>query len=148
MRLRAAFLFVPVLVVGGIVWGCSSSSNGPPVGVAGGCVTRAAGHPFTVRIHPVDEKGAPVSGASADTGNGPTPLASDLSLQGPTTITLTAPGFLKEPLVLGPGSDNQDVTVRMWNAMGGKRIAIHSTGDVMLGRRYETPKAGDPLIPQ
>jgi hypothetical protein len=131
----------------GVVWGCSSSSGGPLIGVSGGCVARAAGRPFTVRVHAVDESGAPVS-ASADTGAGSSPLPSSLSLQGPTTITLTAPGFLKEPLVLGPNADNQDVTVRMWSAKGGKRIAIHSTGDVMLGRRYEAPKAGDPLIPQ
>jgi poly-gamma-glutamate capsule biosynthesis protein CapA/YwtB (metallophosphatase superfamily) len=149
MYARAGYALAGALaLLSAVAWGCSSSSSsGPPIAASGGCVTRAAGHPFTVRVHAVDETGKPV-GASIDTGDGPQPLASSLSLKGPTSMTLSAEGFLKEPLVLGPGDDNKDVTVRMWSDKGGARIAIHSTGDVMLGRRYETPKAGDPLVPQ
>ncbi len=66
-------------------------------------------------------------------------------LTGPVVATVRADGFLPEPLPLGWESNRQQIDVVLLDAAG--RIALHFGGDAMMGRRYEEPSSGEPLLP-
>ena len=66
-------------------------------------------------------------------------------LSAPAALIVKADGYLSEPVVVGPADITAPVHVRLLATKN--RVVIHSAGDVMLGRRYETPTAGTPLIP-
>jgi poly-gamma-glutamate capsule biosynthesis protein CapA/YwtB (metallophosphatase superfamily) len=67
---------------------------------------------------------------------------------GPEVVMVTAPGYLDEIVPLGFESEGRTVEVRLLSTRGGARVVVHSVGDVMLGRRYEQPREGDPLVPE
>ncbi len=61
---------------------------------------------------------------------------------GPVLVTLAAPGFLPEPLVVDRTLAAGDISVRLLRESGdggSRRIVLHFGGDTMLGRRYVTP---------
>ncbi|WP_405058579.1 CapA family protein [Kribbella sp. NBC_01505] len=112
-------------------------------------VTATLGAPV-VSVSVVDEAGAPVA-ATVDTGAGPKPVSTQGIAQvqlrsGPVLATVSAPGYLAEPVPLGLEDAGRTVPVRLLSDHGGKRYVVHSAGDVMFGRRYQT--ASQPLIPR
>ena len=60
-------------------------------------------------------------------------------------LVIKADGYLSEPVIVGPTDIGTPVQVHLLATKN--RIVIHSAGDVMLGRRYETPTTGAALIP-
>src|SRR6185503_7048119 len=68
-------------------------------------------------------------------------------LIGPDVAIISAAGFLTEPVAIGSSDAGAKVVVRLLSDHGGKRFVVHSAGDAMFGRRYETPREGDPMIP-
>lgn len=106
--------------------------------------------PPVVSVSVVDEAGAPVA-ATVDTGGGPKPVSTQGITQvelrsGPVLATVSAPGYLAEPVPLGLEDAGRTVPVRLLSDHGGKRYVVHSAGDVMFGRRYQN--ASRPLIPR
>jgi poly-gamma-glutamate capsule biosynthesis protein CapA/YwtB (metallophosphatase superfamily) len=97
----------------------------------------------SVTVNVVDEAGRPVNSATYDF-NG-TSLSTDsdgrleISINGPVSGTIDAPGMLPEPVVLAPRDDDVRVTLFSREGPSGRRDALHFGGDVMLGRRYQTP---------
>lgn len=67
-------------------------------------------------------------------------------LRSPVLAQVVADGFLAEPVPVGPDWQGQQVRVRLWSDEGGARFAMHSGGDVMLGRRFLEPTSGEPLV--
>jgi len=128
---------------------CSKQAN--PV-----CVGDTAQGPthFSTTVSAIDETGAPVA-ATIDLGdhqvtagsNGNATLA---DLQGPVLAIVSAPGHLAEPVPIGWGDEGRVVTVRLLGDKNGERVVMHSAGDAMFGRRFETPadQGVTPLIPQ
>lgn len=95
---------------------------------------------YTVHLDVQDEAGAPVSSASAWVAGQKVDADArgriDLSgLLRPELLQVEAPGFLVEPVVIGPEDRGDDVVVTLLDASG--RTSMHFGGDVMLGRRYE-----------
>jgi len=106
---------------------------------------------FVTTVRAVDEAGRPVAGAVVDPGDGSktTGATGDaaLGLGGPALLVVSAPGYLSEPVTVGWEDAGQIVEVRLLREQG--RIAVHTAGDVMFGRRYEAPAPGaTPLVPQ
>ncbi len=135
--------------------GCSSlDASDPIVGTKGTCIRddhEFAPATYDAMVHVVDEKGAPVSGATVDVGDAKADSNGDgtATLSGLTrgvSAIVTKEGFLPEPLAFGWAAAKTPVTVKLWSSKG--RIAVHSAGDVMFGRRYESPgnSKGLPLI--
>jgi hypothetical protein len=113
--------------------------------------------PFARRIDTrlviVSETGQAIAGASVDLGKRSVPanrrgIARLARLKGPSLAVVRAPGYLSEPVIIGQRNQRRDLRVRLWSAVGGKRYALHSSGDVMFGRRYNVPTEGEPLIPE
>ncbi len=113
--------------------------------LSGGCT--AAGTVLEV----VDERGAPVADAWAMVGD----LRVEADEQGrirlrrldhPVLAIVSAPGALDEPVTVGATDLGDVVPVPLLDDGDGRRIVIHSTGDVMLGRRYQDPISGRPVI--
>jgi poly-gamma-glutamate capsule biosynthesis protein CapA/YwtB (metallophosphatase superfamily) len=104
-----------------------------------------------ITLEIVDEAGAPVKGAGVTTTGGKKLVTNgegrvDIVTRTAALAVVTKPGHLDEPVVVGRGDDGNTVRVKLWNA-GGKRYAMHSAGDVMFARRYQSPTEGAPLIP-
>jgi len=102
---------------------------------------------LSLELHVVDETGRPVRGAtfSAAGHNRPADASGVVTVEDGRAVvagSLAAPGFLREPVVVGPESDGHVVTVRLWASRGGRRFSYHAAGDVMLGRRYHAPRQG------
>ena len=104
---------------------------------------------FGPTLHVVDEAGQPVAGASVVTAD----QAWTTDTQGearldhlahPVLAVISRAGFLDEPVPLGRSETQTPVEVTLLAAAG--RTVIHSTGDVMMGRRYVSPTSGAPLI--
>ncbi len=121
-----------------------------------GCDTTGAGQclsttpvesSYGVTVAAVDESGAPVAGARVDAGDGERPIGRLDGFVAPVVAIVRADGYLAEPVVVGPADRDTTVTVRLFGVQSGRRWAMHSAGDVMFGRRYETTKDGEPLIP-
>lgn len=100
----------------------------------------------------VDEDGQPVAGAVL-TVDGVERVANARgqvglnALMGAMLGVVEADGFLPEPVVVGRDDAGTTVRVRLLSDKDGARWVMHATGDVMFGRRYNQPTAGDPLIP-
>lgn len=98
-----------------------------------------------VPVRVVDEGGAPVAGAELRLDEVVTTDADGLA-----TLPVARPGlwmveaedFLPEPLAVGAASEELELVLLA--AEG--RFVIHSTGDVMMGRRYLAPTEGEPLL--
>ena len=67
-----------------------------------------------------------------------------LRLDRPELWMVEAPGHLPQPVIVGPDDHRDVVEVRLLGDSG--RTVLHFGGDVMLGRRYEAPAEGAPLI--
>ncbi len=107
--------------------------------------------PVTVTV--VDERGAPVAGATVDVVGGSDVETDDqgeveLALSRPISAIVTAPETVPEPVAIGPRDDQ--LTVRLFDRVGrdgDERVALHFGGDVMLGRRYQEPtRPGTPVV--
>jgi len=108
---------------------------------------------LAVTVHVVDEAGAPLAGARVEVAGDAvtTDAGGDARVElarGPAYALVTAPGHLVEPVPLGWEDANGVVPVTLLGDGGGRRIVIHSAGDVMFGRRYEAPPEGQPLVPR
>lgn len=100
----------------------------------------------------VGESGSPVSGATVSVNGTTLPVDAQgvvhlPELPGPVLVVASAPGHLAEPVVTGWEDDGDTLTVRLLSDKGGQRWVMHSAGDMMLGRRYQTPLEGAPLVP-
>ena len=106
-------------------------------------------HRSDVVLHVVDEAGAPVEGATVTTPDevrttNASGQAHLRALDHPVLAVVSGAGFLEEPVPLGRQAAEAPVEITLLDAAG--RTAIHSTGDVMMGRRYLSPTQGAPLI--
>jgi poly-gamma-glutamate capsule biosynthesis protein CapA/YwtB (metallophosphatase superfamily) len=124
------------------LWGCD---HPPP------CVEEtAAPERLSVTLRVVDEAGAAVAGATVEVGGAA--VTADgagnaaLDLAGPAVAVVSAPGKIVEPVPVGWSNRGAPLDVRLLSDGGGSRIVIHSAGDVMMGRRYEAPFEGEPLL--
>jgi poly-gamma-glutamate capsule biosynthesis protein CapA/YwtB (metallophosphatase superfamily) len=107
------------------------------------------GPTFSADVCVVDEAGAPVVGASVvvdgrartTNQNGRVTVP---RLDHPSVAVVDATGMIEVPIVLGP--DPGCVAVRMLSDGGGTRRVLHFGGDVMMGRRYQNPEEGEPLM--
>jgi poly-gamma-glutamate capsule biosynthesis protein CapA/YwtB (metallophosphatase superfamily) len=97
----------------------------------------------SVTIEVVDERGQPVVGAAYDYGGlsafSDETGAFELRLSQPVGGVVTAPGKLAEPLVIAPTDDSLRLVLLDRVGPSGARLAFEFGGDVMLGRRYQTP---------
>jgi poly-gamma-glutamate capsule biosynthesis protein CapA/YwtB (metallophosphatase superfamily) len=66
-------------------------------------------------------------------------------LEHPAVAVVEADGFLARPVVIG-ADGAACVEVSLLSSAGGTRRVVHFGGDMMLGRRYEEPDTGLPLI--
>jgi poly-gamma-glutamate capsule biosynthesis protein CapA/YwtB (metallophosphatase superfamily) len=106
---------------------------------------------FDVKLRVVDESGDPVKGAVVvyqdreyrSNSHGEIGFH---DLMGATLAVVTADGYLSEPVIIGRSNSKATVEVRLFASLGGQRWAMHSSGDVMFGRRYNQPLEGEPLI--
>jgi poly-gamma-glutamate capsule biosynthesis protein CapA/YwtB (metallophosphatase superfamily) len=110
-------------------------------------------HTPAVSLRVVDEAGAPVADATVESDGVTRRAGADgtthVSLaSGPTLATVSAPGHISEPVLVGGEDAGPEVRVRLLSDHGGKRVVLHAAGDVMFGRRYELGGGQDaPLIP-
>jgi poly-gamma-glutamate capsule biosynthesis protein CapA/YwtB (metallophosphatase superfamily) len=106
----------------------------------------------SVVVQVVDEGGNPVLSAVAQVdgdeleanGKGEIRLP---NLTRPVAMLIEASGYLSEPVTVGASDLGERVEVELLHDGDGRRTVIHFTGDVMIGRRYQEPLAGDPLVP-
>ncbi len=101
-----------------------------------------------LRLRVVDEGGTPISGATVETPSSRWITGADGIVlvtpeERPALATVSAATFLAEPVPLG-AAESGTVDVRLLSSSG--RFVLHSTGDVMMGRRYVTPEEGAPLL--
>jgi poly-gamma-glutamate capsule biosynthesis protein CapA/YwtB (metallophosphatase superfamily) len=157
-RIHAPRLFLAFLLSVSIL-GAACSSATPaiappgPKANAGLCVADASkpARVYALRVRVTDEQGGGIPGAQillkgvAKTADASGVIALE-NQNAPIASFVTAPGFIDEPILLGKKSNGSEISVRLL-AQNGKRFVMHSAGDVMLGRRYEEPASGDPLIP-
>ncbi|MDQ3577992.1 MAG: CapA family protein, partial [Actinomycetota bacterium] len=113
-------------------------------------VVSEAGDPLEgakVKVHGIAAADTAVELATADDGTVRTPV-----LSGPAVAVVEAEGYIVEPVPLGWSDGGKQVEVRLF-AKSANRFAMHSTGDVMFGRRYAEPAQDEssgraiPLIP-
>ena len=110
---------------------------------------------FGLRLLVVDEDGttplatATASLADADLNANAAGLITLDGLGGPVVALVGAPGHLGEVVPIGWRDADGEIVVRLLGDGGGRRVVLHTGGDVMFGRRYETPASEDatPLIP-
>ncbi|MCO4769153.1 MAG: CapA family protein [Deltaproteobacteria bacterium] len=120
-------------------------------------VTMVVGCPPTPRfdllVDVVDEGGRPVAGADVALDDetvvetDATGRAALRQLEGPVLALVSSPGFLTEPLPIGWSDQDTVVRVTLLGDGDGTRWVLHAGGDTMLGRRYEEPRSGEPLLP-
>ena len=107
---------------------------------------------FDRRVCVTDTNGAPLSTAEAV-------LASEIyrsdiagivnlrRLTRPALVVFSAPEYLARPVVVGPVEGPEScLQVALLSSAAKTRRVIHFGGDVMMGRRYEEPDAGFPLV--
>jgi poly-gamma-glutamate capsule biosynthesis protein CapA/YwtB (metallophosphatase superfamily) len=68
-------------------------------------------------------------------------------LDSPLAMVVSAPGYLSEPLAIGATDMGSTVEIALLDDADGRRTVLHVTGDVMVGRRYQEPTEGSPLVP-
>lgn len=127
------------------IWGSVGCDHPPP------CVDDPApSDALSIAVVVTDEGGAAVANATITVGSKEISTSATgeakIDLDGPAVLVVTAKGMLAEPVPVGWTDAAAKVKVRLLSDAGGARIVIHSGGDVMLGRRYEAPTEGDPLI--
>jgi poly-gamma-glutamate capsule biosynthesis protein CapA/YwtB (metallophosphatase superfamily) len=103
-------------------------------------------------LRAVDESGVPLPGATVELGSDSfiTDDQGEVTLPNPSevvVVVIEGEGLLAEPLVVGPSDADSVVEVRVLSDLGGTRWVMHAGGDFMLGRRYEDPDEGAPLLP-
>lgn len=118
----------------------------------GGTTSSPATPTFKASLKIVGESGAPVSGATVSVNGTTLPVDAQgvvqlPKLSGPVLAVASAPGHLAEPVAAGWEDDGNTLTVRLLSDKGGQRWVMHSAGDMMLGRRYQAPAEGTPLVP-
>ncbi|HEX7899059.1 MAG TPA: CapA family protein [Planctomycetota bacterium] len=133
--------------------GCGAGSESSATGLPGGGFVSPEPKTYDTDLRIVDEAGAPVGGASVASGGQTFLTAPDgtLALGGftePVLLVVEAPGFVPEPVVLGPEQAAAVQTIRLRAAAGpgGARRAFHFGGDIMLGRRYQEPTQSDTAL--
>ena len=131
MRVRVALAGLACLVI------AASCSFGPEE-----IAHLSASENVTVEV--VDERGQPVVGAAYDYG-GLSAFTDEkgafkLHLSQPVAGVVTAAGKLAEPLVIAPSDDSMRLVLLDRIGPTGPRVAFEFGGDVMLGRRYQTPE--------
>jgi poly-gamma-glutamate capsule biosynthesis protein CapA/YwtB (metallophosphatase superfamily) len=106
---------------------------------------------FGIALHVRSRAGAPLAQAEAEVAGAH--YRADAAgvikvgrLDGPALAVVSAPGHLAEPVPLAPSDAAAPLEVDLW-LTGEHMWSMSSAGDVMFGRRYETPTEGDPLIP-
>ncbi|MBP9113233.1 MAG: CapA family protein [Polyangiaceae bacterium] len=106
---------------------------------------------YAVTVSIKDESGSTVPNATVTMGDLKWTDASGniavTNLSGASLLFVSAPGFLEEPVIVARRDAGTTQSVRLLSDKGGTRWTMHSVGDVMLGRRYEVPTSGAPLIP-
>lgn len=125
--------------------GCS------PGGSPGGDSVSVEIPTFSVSLKIVGENGEPVPGATVAAQGVTLPADAQGAVQitrlsGPMLATASAPGHLAEPVVAGWEDEGKVLTIRLLTAKEGRWV-MHSGGDMMLGRRYQAPVEGTPLVP-
>ena len=139
---------VPIIFLFLFVAGCAGEGSPTPSQE----VSPPAAIAFSASLKLVGDDGAPVAGATVAVQNetflsdsaGTVNIA---NLSGPVLAVASSPGRLAEPVVVGWEDEGKTLTVRLLSDNGGKRWVMHSGGDMMLGRRYQSPVEGTPLVP-
>lgn len=106
---------------------------------------------FERRVCVSDADGGPLSAAQAvlDGRSHEADVGGVITLRRltrPVVAVVSSPEHLARPVVVGPVEDGACVQVALLSSAANTRRVIHFGGDVMLGRRYEQPDAGYPLI--
>src|SRR5262245_57826322 len=112
---------------------------------AGACVSDG------VVLEVVDEGGNPLPPATAALGDEILEANGDGEIRvphlvRPVSMLVEAPGYLPEPVAVGASDLGEDVTVALLDDADGRRTVLHFAGDVMIGRRYQEPLEGEPLV--
>lgn len=143
-------IWVSVVLLSGCGAGSEGSSTPPPPGAF---FVSPPAPSYGLSVEVLDEAGAAVPAAEAvlDGRRFPLPPGGTLDLDGlqePVVLVFEAPGFLPEPVVLGPDDSAQPVRVRLKavDGPGGRRRVFHFGGDIMLGRRYQEPTQPDTAL--
>ena len=106
---------------------------------------------YAVTVSIKDESGSTVPNATVTMGDLKWTDASGniavTNLSGASLLFVSAPGFLEESVIVARRDAGTTQSVGLLSDKGGTRWTMHSVGDVMLGRRYEVPTSGAPLIP-
>ncbi len=104
---------------------------------------------FSVTVCAVDRAGQPVQDATVEVEGRARRAGKDgcvvlRRLEHPVLAVLRGPGMLAEPALIGRGDVDAPLTVPLHDADA--HVAMHFAGDVMLGRRYDQPDTGAPLL--
>ena len=109
--------------------------------------TAPPGQSSVLRV--VDERDAPVVGATVEYND--TVATTDetgsvtVNLHAPELAVVQATGMLPDAVVVG---DREETTLQLLATVGpgGDRTVLNFAGDFMMGRRFVSPEAGDPLV--
>ncbi len=120
--------------------------------ICASCDGIPAARRFSTNIHVIDEAGQPIRDARIDVGWAVLTPDDDgyvgvKRLNGPLLATVEAPGYLADSVILGREDEGRTVPIRLISNAGGRRWVMHNGGDTMLGRRYEKPREGAPILP-
>lgn len=139
----------------GILAGCGAGSESTGSGgLPGGGFVSPPPKAFTAGLTVVDEAGLPLGGAAIRTVDQDFAAEVDGSfmldgLLEPTLFLVEAPGYVSEPVVLGPEDALAPPTIRLRAVIGPggvRRRVFHFGGDIMLGRRYQEPTQPDTAL--
>lgn len=139
-----------VLLLGGC--GAGSESSGSE-GLPGGGFVSPSPKVFGFTIRVLDEGGAAIGGAAVTIDGAARATLPDGTLivagfSEPALLIVEAPGFLPEPVVLGPedSAGLREIRLKADVGPGGPRRVFHFGGDIMLGRRYQEPIQPDTAL--
>jgi poly-gamma-glutamate capsule biosynthesis protein CapA/YwtB (metallophosphatase superfamily) len=145
-----------LVLLAGCLAGCvGGGGGGGAAGDGGGAAAAPAAPRFDATLVASDEAGRPVATATVTVGGQAIPVdaagrATLASLDGPVVAVVEAAGYLPEPLVVDRDGAGATLTARLLarDGPGGRRrVVMHFAGDLMLGRRYETPtRAGTAVV--
>lgn len=125
----------------------SSVANTPPV--VPGSLPPAP----NALLRVTDENGVRLDGATVTLVGVEQPVVlgptGAVPVDGPTAGVVSLQGYLPEPVVLDPSQAAAEVVLFARTAADGTpRVALHFTGDMMIGRRYQLPteRADTPIV--